>query len=350
MYRFWEFIIKPVFEIFNVKNIVEIGSKGGNHTEKMIEYCSSKNGFLHCIDPFPQYDYKKLETEFSNHFKQYVDLSLNVLRDLKNIDAVLIDGDHNWYTVYHELKLIDSSYDKFPLVFFHDIGWPYGRRDLYYNPEDIPQEYRHEYLKKGIIPNQSELSDDGINSHLLNAVIESNEKNGVLTAIEDFISHSNKNLVFYNFDVLNGLGLLIPEEFNKKIVDSGMFNHVYPNLLSIGEKERIDFFVKNMVLNNKFINLQDSYKELKEKFIESNERYKQKIAKQSKNTNKLKNTISQKNKIISNKSRVISNKTKLIHDKNRIINQYEQSLSWKITKPIRATGRILRKILYNPYI
>ena len=26
---------------------------------------------------------------------------------LRNPDAVLIDGDHNWYTVFHELQVLD---------------------------------------------------------------------------------------------------------------------------------------------------------------------------------------------------------------------------------------------------
>ena len=25
-----------------------------------------------------------------------------------------------------------------PLLVLHDVGWPYGRRDLYYDPDDIP--------------------------------------------------------------------------------------------------------------------------------------------------------------------------------------------------------------------
>lgn len=62
-------------------------------------------------------------------------ISLEVLPELHDtFDCILIDGDHNWYTVYHELKMI---YDRELLkrggiVFLHDVEWPWGRRDMYY--------------------------------------------------------------------------------------------------------------------------------------------------------------------------------------------------------------------------
>jgi hypothetical protein len=34
----------------------------------------------------------------------------------------------------------------------HDVLWPYGRRDLYYEPERVPEEFRQPYEMKGIRP------------------------------------------------------------------------------------------------------------------------------------------------------------------------------------------------------
>ncbi len=68
-------------------------------------------------------------------------MSLEQLPLLEEIDAVILDGDHNWYTVYNELKLLSRQVDDgrpYPLVLVHDIGWPYGRRDLYYDPDVDP--------------------------------------------------------------------------------------------------------------------------------------------------------------------------------------------------------------------
>jgi hypothetical protein len=30
------------------------------------------------------------------------------------------------------------------MIFFHDVGRPYGRRDMYYQPETVPPEFRQE--------------------------------------------------------------------------------------------------------------------------------------------------------------------------------------------------------------
>ena len=49
-------------------------------------------------------------------------------------DCIIIDGDHNWYTVFNELTIIEKRnlLKEGGTIFFHDIAWPYGRRDMYY--------------------------------------------------------------------------------------------------------------------------------------------------------------------------------------------------------------------------
>jgi hypothetical protein len=50
------------------------------------------------------------------------------------VDAALIDGDHNWYTVYNELRLLAEGARRhgtdLPVLTLHDVGWPYGRLSL----------------------------------------------------------------------------------------------------------------------------------------------------------------------------------------------------------------------------
>jgi hypothetical protein len=117
-------------------------------------------------------------------------------------DCILIDGDHNWYTVFNELRLIREL----PLVrpggfiFLHDVGWPYGRRDLYYQPDTIPAEFRHPFAQKGMIRGQSELAEvGGFNSHYNNALREGGPKNGVLASIEDFLAQHPQDYRFFGF-------------------------------------------------------------------------------------------------------------------------------------------------------
>ena len=121
----------------------------------------------------------------------------NSLDILPNLDAaydcILIDGDHNWFTVFHELRLIRERklLRAGGMIFFRDVDRPYGRRDMYYQPDTNPSECSHEFARKGIVRGQSVLSgSSGFNAHLCNAVLEGGPKNGVMTAIEDFIAEN----------------------------------------------------------------------------------------------------------------------------------------------------------------
>src|SRR5215207_9498000 len=125
MQRFWETVIGPVFDAVQPKTIVEIGSDQGGNTANLLEFCRQTGATLHVIDPAPKYDFSEWQDE---HVVFHRDLSLNVLPSIENFDVLLIDGDHNWYTVFNELHTIERLCDErgrgFPLVLLHDIGWP----------------------------------------------------------------------------------------------------------------------------------------------------------------------------------------------------------------------------------
>lgn len=188
MNRFWKSVIRPCLEMTTSKNIVEIGAYKGDGTKKIIDYCKENSGKVISIDPFPKFDYKEWEKNSEGIFTLYTDLSISRLPLLTDYDAILIDGDHNWYTVYNELLIIQETFhEDMPIVFFHDIGWPYARRDMYYNPSNIPEYYRQAYERKGMHPSTTLLVEkDGMNPGLFNSIYTNNPRNGVLTAIEDF--------------------------------------------------------------------------------------------------------------------------------------------------------------------
>ncbi|ASS96790.1 class I SAM-dependent methyltransferase [Peribacillus simplex] len=218
MHRFWETNIRPILTGMNIKKLVEIGAHSGANTVKLLEYCRETNGKLFVIDPKPLFDANTLTSQYGSELYLIKNLSLNVLPFLTDYDAVLLDGDHNWYTVYHELKMIEQNAinrGKFPLVFVHDIEWPYARRDLYYSPESIPEPFRKPYAKKGMLPGLSELiENDGVNFVLNNALYEGGERNGVLTAVEDFLKETELPISFYQVSGSNGLGILVPSDIS----------------------------------------------------------------------------------------------------------------------------------------
>jgi hypothetical protein len=221
MQRFWGMVIKPVFELVRPEVIVEIGSDQGDNTKNLLGFCEKTGAKLHVVDPAPGYDASEWRREHGEHFVFHEDLSLNALPRIEAFDAVLIDGDHNWYTVFNELKLIERLCEErsqgFPLVLLHDIGWPYGRRDLYYDPDTIPQEYRKPHEKKGMMPGVPSLVEaGGMNRHLWNAVQEGEPREGVLTAVEDFLGETSNRLELITAPGINGLGILVPSRLKEQ--------------------------------------------------------------------------------------------------------------------------------------
>jgi predicted O-methyltransferase YrrM len=150
-------------------------------------------------------------------------ISLDALPLVKGpFDCILIDGDHNWYTVYNELRLIRERdlLRRGGIIFFHDVSWPYGRRDMYYQPELIPSAHRHPYECKAIVAGKSELVDrEASDAAIHNATEEGGRRNGVLTAIEDFMKEHNGDYYFWRVRRLNGMGIL---QYRRRTLRDGL--------------------------------------------------------------------------------------------------------------------------------
>lgn len=210
---FWNPVILPMLSWLRPRKIVEVGALHGENTVHLLRYCTAAHAKLVCIDPAPAFDVASFSTMYRGYFHMMQNYSLQVLHLIGDYDFVLLDGDHNWYTVYHELKSIERSAAPrgvFPAVLLHDIEWPYGRRDMYYFPETIPEEFRHPYERKGVVPGQSELAEGGANDGTAHAVHEGGPRNGVLTAVEDFLKETSFDLLFYRVVPHHGLGILVP--------------------------------------------------------------------------------------------------------------------------------------------
>ena len=77
---------------------------------------------------------------------------------------------------------------RLPLLLFHDVCWPHGRRDSYYAPDRIPDEYRETIAEGvGIAPEEPGLTYGGFPYKWVQER-EGGERNGVLTAVEDFLA------------------------------------------------------------------------------------------------------------------------------------------------------------------
>lgn len=208
MEKFVQHFIIPLARKHSWTSFCEIGASTGVSTDKILKL---PIGSYLIIDPCFDAD---LALKYAAD-KRVTVLKRNSLDALPHLsgayDCILIDGDHNWYTVFNELRLIKQGGLLRPggMIFFHDVEWPNGRRDMYYQPETIPSEFRHEYQRKGILRGKSKLADqEGTNSTSYNATHEGGPRNGVLTAIEDFYAENRLSYNFCRVRLGSGLGIL----------------------------------------------------------------------------------------------------------------------------------------------
>jgi len=212
MKYFYEKALKPFILKEKYRDICEIGAAGGENTDLL---AGLENVTVTVVDPCHDAD---LTSKYAKNKKisVYKRKSLDALRELNQaFDCFLIDGDHNWYTVFNELKAIEekSLLKAGGTIFLHDVRWPYARRDMYYLPEDIPESYRHPYARKGMERGRKDLSDSGgMNANHYNALYEGGERNGVLTAVEDFLKIHGRKYYFFCYNRGEGLGVLIKKK------------------------------------------------------------------------------------------------------------------------------------------
>jgi cephalosporin hydroxylase len=251
MFPFWDLVIAPTLVAVKPKRVVEIGALRGETTELMLDHLGPGIE-LHVIDPLPEFDPAEHERKFPGRYIFHRDISHNVLPDLPVVEVALIDGDHNWYTVYHELKMIAATARAagapLPVLIMHDVGWPYGRRDLYYAPERIPEEFRQPYAQRGMGRQRVDLlpaSRGGLNAEMNNAIREGGPRNGVMTALDDFEQEYDRPLRRLETPIFYGLAVVAEQEYLAtnpelvRVLDSLESDDGLRELLDLGERLRI---------------------------------------------------------------------------------------------------------------
>ena len=201
-------IVVPLLDAAGAKSVVEVGAYAGDLTGLLVEWAGGSGARVWAIDPSPRKPLVELA-------EQHPDLELvrqtshAALAEIPLPDAAIIDGDHNYFTVSEELRIIgERAKDAaLPLILLHDVCWPHGRRDDYFAPDQIPAEYRQPTVEGGtLFPGVPGVRAGGL-MYRWPAAREGGPRNGVLTAVEDWIE-ANDGLQLAIVPAFFGLGVV----------------------------------------------------------------------------------------------------------------------------------------------
>lgn len=206
-------LIAPFARKHRWRSFCEIGASNGETTDELLKLPLSSYTIIDpCFDEDLPAKYRadpRVAVFRMNSLDALTPPEL--LRSAAPFDCMLIDGDHNWYTVFNELSLIHEHGLLRPgsFIFLHDVNPPWARRDLYYQPKTIPAEFRHPYASRvpenGKHP-QERVRENGLGIEI--ALDEGGSRNGVLTAIEDFLAKHPGSYRFFRIETQFGLGVI----------------------------------------------------------------------------------------------------------------------------------------------
>jgi hypothetical protein len=199
------------FDAAGVRSVIEVGAERGRLTQELLRWAAPSSARVTAIEPAPISDLLELVEEHPD-LEVVEETSLEALNHLAIAEAIVLDGDHNYYTLSNELRLIaERAPDgRMPLLVFHDVCWPLARRDQYAAPERIPPEHRHPYGEDiKLVPGDPGTVERGLPFEW-GALEEGGPRNGVLTAIEDFVEERG-DLRLAIIPLFFGCGLLWPE-------------------------------------------------------------------------------------------------------------------------------------------
>ncbi len=196
-----------ILDASGAKSVGEVGAYAGDLTGLLLDWAAETDARVFAIDPSPQPELEQLERD-RPALELVRETSLEAFKTIELPEAMVIDGDHNWYTVYEELRLLaERAGDELPLLLFHDVCWPHGRRDDYFDPDQVPAEYRQPTAPEaGIYPGVEDTRIGGLPYHWP-AAREGGPRNGVRTAVEDFVAEQ-EGLRFAVIPTFFGLGVV----------------------------------------------------------------------------------------------------------------------------------------------
>lgn len=241
--------------VVDPERLVEIGGEGGRFTEDLARWAGQHGAEALCIDPVPSAELRELAG--ATRLQLVEAHSPMALERVGACDLYVVDGDHNYHVVRGELETIgrqafDAGRDC--LVMLHDLAWPCARRDFYYDPDHLPEDaVRPHSFVKGVVPGSEALVEwGGLSGAGAMAIAEQEggERNGVLTALEDFCAERD-GLELSIVPCIYGLGFLFPSKAEWAPALRALLSpHVESPLLARLEANRIALFMRLLELQD----------------------------------------------------------------------------------------------------
>ena len=237
-------------------SILEIGSETGVYSARLFAFCEGVGAELVTVEPSPSLHLVERALT-SERFHLYEGTSLAYLEAPGcSSEVALIDGDHNYFTVYNELSLIAAGWNSRGIdgvALLHDVGWPCARRDAYYDPSALPFVVTHPHsFELGVRPGSASLVKGGFRGEgaFAWALHEGGPRNGVLTAVEDFL-REHPEFEYRQIDAVFGLGAIARRGGEAARHVAEVFAPYDNELMRRMERNRLDLW-------HKVIELQDT--------------------------------------------------------------------------------------------
>lgn len=269
LYSLSEFreVIFTGLETAGARRVMEVGSEAGLFTRELVAWVEAHDGELLCVEPAPTEAVRELVAG-SSAVRLLEETSHGALAHTEALDAYLLDGDHNYFTVEGELAAIDRATREeghHAVVFLQDVGWPCGRRDFYYAPERLPPEAVHPHtFDLGVVPGSDAPIVGGFRSGgaFAWALHEGGPRNGVRTALDDFLAGAT-GWSLVHVPCVFGLAVLFPEAapWAEELRSALASYHDNP-LLARLERNRLDLYLKVLELQDANAGLRLEYEGL----------------------------------------------------------------------------------------
>ncbi len=214
----WDFTLLPfaalilrLLDAVGPEAVLEIGADKGDFTAELLDWAESSGAAVTAVDPEPAAELLAL-AERRSELRLIRRPSPEALDEALPAGAIILDGDHNHWTLSGELGVIaERSGGELPLLLLHDIGWPHSRRDTYYAPDRVPEEHRQPLARDALVtPGNPGTASEGVRFEWA-AEREGGPENGILTAVEEFMA-GRGGLRLAIVPAFFGLGVLWAED------------------------------------------------------------------------------------------------------------------------------------------